>query len=87
MTPFKVMCIDARPHEIFGKPPLMEGFYYTVVDSYTQGKITGWVLLGIDGFRFSEGCCTNNTFNPRRFVLLSEIDETEMIREYNTEKV
>lgn len=74
----KVICIDASPNKHGVEPPdLKEGDIYNKVSESVVPE--GYVVYDLSGCEFQYGAF--------RFVPLSSIDETEMIREYNKELV
>ena len=77
----KVICIDARPRkEGYSTTPLIEGNAYTVIgfNPYDGGYILQECKAPCN--RYGSWMCD-------RFIPLSTIDETELIRERKTELV
>ena len=75
----KVICIDDKPR-LGCHCEVKEGDQYTVVATFI-GKWSGREYYGLAEFPdFIEG---EKGFHADRFIPLSSIDETEMIREYN----
>lgn len=80
----KVICIDASddPAGFEGKKVITEGGIYTVIEHIiavgTDGsEIPGYELAEDIGWGYAKS----------RFIPLSSINETEMVREYNLEKI
>lgn len=84
----KVICINGNHINNPGVPNntpvgLIEGEIYTVIEVMTHPiwKSTGYLLAEIKSDAYMGG------FLAERFAPISEIDETEMIREYNKQLV
>lgn len=80
----KVMCIEAnikvRPGEN-SKPVVIYGGIYTVIDSGAGAD----QLMPCDWYELLEHA--GYVYGQHLFIPLSQISETDMVREYNKEKV
>lgn len=80
----KVICIDDK-NAVDGSgdiPELKEGAEYEVAQClFNDG------CYAVQGISLQFGGYLNNSYLKSRFIPLSEIDETEMVRESLTEKV
>lgn len=74
----KVICIDASPNRFGDECPLIEGKKYTKIRE-VKGPETGTIHYIIKEFK-------NQGFGAFRFIPLSDIDETELVNEFLTEK-
>lgn len=80
---FNVICINNGPMantkgNVISAPELKEGVIYTVIE-VTKNYIVKRAFI-LEEVSLDKGWCG---YNPKRFIPLSEIDETEMVREYN----
>jgi len=78
----KVICIDVKPYNNGTCEELVVGETYTVVNSFIYGeKILVYQLEELPPPTPFHG------YDSRRFIPVSEIDETEFVRNYNKELV
>lgn len=85
----KVMCIDDKNRDGSEHMFLIYGEKYDVIgeDNNNIGEPCYILPFNVPSM------CRNGTLNPgayhkkHRFIPISDIDETEMVREYNLEKI
>lgn len=76
----KVICIDASENEFLGPTGLVEGETYTVVKVIPPiVKHEGYLLDEIKSNHYT------GAFLSKRFALVSEIDEMELLKERESE--